>query len=91
MLLKPNGAPIFAEELQRTEKKASGWEMDAETGKWLQRTVKRRDAEPEVAQRISRTVEARTLKMATSVNQTNIQVIGQDDVAVPVRVVYVKP
>ena len=35
MLLKPNGAPIFAEELQRTEKKASGWEMDAETGKWL--------------------------------------------------------
>lgn len=76
VLLKPNGAPIFPEELQQTSKKQqppSNWEKDEETGRWLQRTVKRRDAEPETAQR---TVQAKTLKMATNVNQTNIQVVG---------------
>lgn len=49
-LLKPNGAPVplASDDLQRTEKKMPDWEKDAETGQWLQRTVKRRDAEPEV-------------------------------------------
>ena len=48
VLLKPNGAPIYADELQKTKRKeVPEWDKDEETGQWLQRTVKRRDAQPE--------------------------------------------
>ena len=81
LLLKPNGAPVFAEEpdLERTVKKKDRgdleWAKDEKTGEWLQLTNRRNKEqfEDEVA---ARTVKAHNFKIAATLkNKTNIQVL----------------